>query len=398
MFKQYKIVIENQMQKIDYDVIVVGGGLVGSAFALDLATQNPKFNIAIVERAAPKELDLSKLDNRVYAISPNNIEYFKSLDVWPQSDSRIGIIKTMDISGETNGNIVFQDRDVYRDYLAKTIESHYLQHQLYTKLKDLLNVTFIYDNLEDIEVTDSSAKLSCINNSYTTSLIVGSDGANSFVREKSGIPVAKINYEQSGVIANFTCEKPHNNVAYQWFRGDNILAYLPLPDNQISIVWANPDSQNLLSLNEDKFCEQVALASNYKLGKLELITKPAAFPLRMYLLDQFYANRIALIGDAAHTIHPLAGQGVNLGFGDARELAKILSSIANYQLGDTSLLAKYNALRIPQVRQMQLICHSLHNLFGLDQPLVSKLRNTGLNLVNSLPLLKKYLISSASKY
>ena len=386
------------MQKIDYDVIVVGGGLVGSAFALDLAMRNSKLNIAILEKSKPKDLDLSKLDSRVYAISPNNIKYLKNLQSWPDNEDRIGIIKTMDVSGETNGNILLQDKTIYSDHLAKTIECNYLNFHLYTQLSQLLNITFIYDNLEDVEITDNYAKLSCTNNIYAASLIIGADGANSFVRAKSGIISGNINYEQSGVVANFKCEKPHNNIAYQWFRGDNILAYLPLPDKQMSIVWANPDSKNLLNMTEDKFCESVAQASGYKLGKLELITKPAAFPLRLYLLDKFYTERIVLIGDAAHTIHPLAGQGVNLGFGDARELAKILSDVENYQLGDSSLLAKYNALRIPEVRQMQLICHSLHNLFNLNQPLVSKLRNAGLNLVNSVPTLKKYLISSASQY
>jgi 2-polyprenylphenol 6-hydroxylase len=386
------------MQKIDFDVIVVGGGLVGSAFALDLATQNPKLNIAILEKSKPKDLDLSRLDNRIYAISPNNIKYLKNLQAWSENEDRVGIIKTMDVSGETGGNIILQDKVIYADCLAKTIESNYLQHQIYTKLTELLNITFIYDNLENIEVNDDYAKLFCTNSIYTTSLIIGSDGANSFVREKSGIPFGKISYEQSGVVANFKCEKPHNNVAYQWFRGDNILAYLPLPYNQISIVWANPDSKSLLNMTEAEFCESVARASGYKLGKLELVTEPAAFPLRLYLIDQFYTERIVLVGDAAHTVHPLAGQGVNLGFGDARELAKILTKVEDYQLGDTSLLAKYNAQRISEVRQMQLVCHSLHNLFNMNQPLISKLRNTGLNIVNSIPLLKKYLISSASQY
>lgn len=146
-------------------------------------------------------------------------------------------------------------------------------------------------------------------------------------------------------------------------------------------------------MSEDDFTNEVRLMGGGKLGKLKLITKPQNFPLRLYLLDKIYANKIALIGDAAHTIHPLAGQGVNLGFADAKALAHLLSECDPYQVGDTAILKHYNNLRISEIKRMQLLCHSLYRLFGFKNPLVKMIRNSGLNFVNLLSPLKKYLIN-----
>jgi len=141
----------------------------------------------------------------------------------------------------------------------------------------------------------------------------------------------------------------------------------------------------------------VAQASNYKLGKLTLLTKAAAFPLKMYLLDKVYANKIVLIGDAAHTIHPLAGQGVNLGFKDAKLLASVLGKCTSSQLGNSGVLAKYNAMRIINIRQMQLTCHNLRRLFKSENFLISKIRNHGLNFINASNFVKLKLANVAAR-
>lgn len=381
-----------------FDIIVVGGGLVGAAFVLDLARHNSKLEIALLEPKPVQTVDLSdKLDNRIYAVSPYNLDYLAKIDGLPD-ETRMGIIQKMDISGDTSGSLLFDAGLIKQFYLARTVEYGYLQDHLYKKLHDFVNVHFIYGYIENILVTEKDARIICGDTIYTTQLIVGSDGANGVVRKYAGVKVEAIIYEQCGVVANFACEFAHKNVAYQWFHQSNTLAYLPLPNNQISIVWSNPNYKDLLCLEDAVLCDRVAQAGKYKLGKLELVTPAAVFPLRLHLVNRLYSMRIALIGDAAHTVHPLAGQGVNMGFADARILAAILSKIVPYQLGDESLLASYNAKRLPAIRQMQLTCHSLHNLFNTNQLAISYLRNMGLNLVNNLPGIKKYLIRQAIKY
>jgi 2-octaprenylphenol hydroxylase len=387
---------EENMKNLD--VIVVGGGLVGAAFVLDMALQNPKLEIGLLEPKPVELPDLSNiLDNKIYAISPHNLEYLDSIGGFPHMN-RMGVIQKMDIFGDNKSNLLFDAKLANKFFLAKTVEYGYLQQHLYKKLEDLLNVHFIYGHVDSIITNEQSATINCGDIKYTTQLVVGSDGANSVVRKYAGIETKLIDYEQGGVVANFECELPHKNTAYQWFYQGNTLAYLPLPGNKISIVWSCQNYKELLNLDSMAFCERVAKAGDYKLGGLKLLAPAVSFPLRLYVLEKLYAKRIVLIGDAAHTIHPLAGQGVNLGFSDARFLASIIGKVPQYQLGDESLLAKYNAKRLPFIYQMQLICHALHNLFNTRQSAASGIRNLGLNLINSLPKIKKHLISEAIKY
>lgn len=382
----------------NFDIIVVGGGLVGATFVLDLATQNPKLEIALLEPKPVKVMDLTdRLDSKIYAISPHNLDYLAQIDGLPD-ERRMGIIQKMDISGDAKSNLLLDAKLAKQFCLAKTVEYSYLQQHLYEKLHDLINVHFVYGHIENIIINEKNAEIICGESRYSAQLIVGSDGANSVTRKYAGVEVETVIYEQGGVVANFACEFAHKNIAYQWFYPGNTLAYLPLPKNQISIVWSHHQHKKLISLEAEELSDMVAQAGDNKLGKLELLSPAAVFPLKLYLVKQLYSKRIVLIGDAAHTIHPLAGQGVNLGFADAAVLAVILASVAKYQLGDESLLAKYNAKRLPAIRQMQLTCHGLHNLFNTNQLVISYMRNIGLNLVNNLPLIKKYLINQAIKY
>ena len=191
---------------------------------------------------------------------------------------------------------------------------------------------------------------------------------------------------------------PHRGIAYQWFQPDGILALLPLPGNRVSMVWSvSPEqSARLLAMPHEELCAQVAAASQHTLGELQLITPPAAFPLRLLVLPQISAPRLALIGDAAHNMHPLAGQGVNTGFRDARQLAQILLERgAQNDCGDAQLLRRYERKRKEDIYTMQATTYGLKHLFNNDIPLLRALRNLGLNATNRITPLKKMLMQHA---
>ena len=378
-----------------FDVIIVGGGLVGYAFALDLARKNQKLNLALIELKEPLFDNKECLDSRVYAIAPDNIKYLQGLGV-EINELRHGKINVMDVSGDLNSNIILDKNTTQNQFLAKTFEYKILQQDLYKKICELDNITLIYDSVVGLESGINDIRIIGEKSMYVTNLIVGADGANSSIRRMSNIKFSLVDYKQSGVVANFSCEIPHKNVAYQWFKVEEILAYLPLAENNISIVLASDKKDQFLTMKDDDFADLISEFGHYKLGRLKLLTKPMAFPLKMYLLEKVYSDRVVLIGDAAHTIHPLAGQGVNLGFRDARSLAATLAKLEAYQLGEIGLLARYNASRQLRVKQMQLVCHGLHRLFASESEIVKNIRNTGLNIVNKLPIIKNIFSGAAS--
>jgi ubiquinone biosynthesis UbiH/UbiF/VisC/COQ6 family hydroxylase len=234
---------------------------------------------------------------------------------------------------------------------------------------------------------------------FSARLVVGADGLHSWVRQAAGIVAEPRSYGQQGVVANFDCELAHHGCARQWFRTDGgVLAWLPLPGRRMSIVWSAPDAQahELLALSHDAFTARVAEAGANVLGALRMITPPAAFPLQSLRLPTSIAHRMALVGDAAHGVHPLAGQGVNLGFGDAQALAGVLAERG--PVGDAGapiLLERFARRRAEPVLAMHTVTDGLVRMFGPRAPWLKTLRNVGLSAVDRLPIIKRALAQSA---
>jgi 2-octaprenyl-6-methoxyphenol hydroxylase len=229
-------------------------------------------------------------------------------------------------------------------------------------------------------------------------LLVGADGAASRIREWAGLGSTLTPYGQSGVVANFECERPHRGTAFQWFFDRDILAWLPLGGkngNQMSMVWSTPTAQadELVALDADELAERVWAAGHDRLGALRLLTPAAAFPLRLNRVESVVAPGVALIGDAAHGVHPLSGQGVNLGFGDAEALVDVLARHRKSHCGHLAVLQRYARARAEPVQRMQALTHGLHHLFASEQ--AGWLRNTGMAWLNRLPPLKAALVREA---
>ena len=380
-----------------FDLIIVGGGLAGASLAL--ALRDTRLRIALVENIPPHLPD--GWDSRIYAISPANVSFLESIGAWRHLDaSRMAPIRAMQIHGDGAGRLDFSAFETGVSELGWILESSQMACEFWESAKRQGNLTlFCPARPDSLEFRQDAAVLRLSDGTTLSArLLVGADGRDSWVRRTAGLAEVNTPYGEKGLVANFATEKSHNNTAFQWFRNDGVLAYLPLPGNRISIVWSTPDehADELCSLPSELLCERVAEAGSRVLGKLELLTAPAAFSLRLMRVPQTVAPRLALVGDAAHGIHPLSGHGINLGFQDAMTLAGQLTATQPWHdIGQERFLQRYQRARREETVLMQTTTDSLRRLFKESSPGLRPLRNLGLDLANGLPLIKNALVRYA---
>ena len=388
------------MAQNDFDVLVVGGGLVGAACAL--ALQDSGLTIALVEAAPPPVAPQGDgWDSRIYAISPGNAAFLARLGAWDGLDhARVTTIEAMRVQGDAaNAVLEFNAYEAAVPALGYLLESHLLQAALWQRLQQAAQVT-LYSGIrsERLDWHDDHVQLTMQDGrTLSARLVIGADGGQSWTRAQAGLSVSSSDYRQLGVVSNFATEKPHHGVAYQWFREHGALAWLPLPGQRMSMVWSPvAHAQELLALSPEVLAAEVALAGGHALGELQLITPAAAFPLRLQNAECMIASRLALAGDAAHLVHPLAGQGVNLGFHDAACLAEVLAARgAQADAGAYSLLRRYERARKADIMAMQVVTDGLHALFASELPGVAGLRNWGMRFTNRQQWLKRRLMAHA---
>lgn len=384
---------------MDFDVVIVGAGLVGASFAM--ALRGAGLKLALVEARAPAAV-ADDWDSRVYAISPGSVAFLQSMGVWKRLDSdRIGAAREMRIYGDAaNAQLCFSAYEAGVAELAAIVESRRLQSVLWQGLEYQHDLELICpERCTALQLRDDAAELSLAGGrTLQARLVVAADGTHSWARQAAGIAADTKAYGQMGVVANFGCARPHRDTAFQWFRGDGILAYLPLPGQRMSMVWSTSDAHaaELLELPAEALCARVAEAGKAALGELSLLSPALQFPLVWLRAARLAAPRIALIGDAGHVVHPLAGQGVNLGFGDARDLAKVLMQREQFRdPGEIRLLRRYERARAEDILAFACVTDGLQRLFAAPGGVVAKLRNAGLNLTNELAVVKNLLIRRA---
>jgi len=371
-----------------HDLIVVGGGPVGAS----LARAARGLSVALVAQQPPAPAE--GLDARVYALSPGNVAFLRELGAWqalPQH--RLAPVHSMRVHGE-DAALEFDAYEAGVPELAWIVEDALLQDALWRGLE-----SHVVAQCASLRIEEERAVLGLRDGTaLSAKLVVGADGARSFVREQAGIALAERDYGQSAVVANFRCGKPQAGVAWQWFAGGAVLALLPLPHGHVSMVWSvsTAHSERILALEDEALCREVEEASHRALGELQLVTPARSYPLRRLSAARLVAPRVALAGDAGHVIHPLAGQGLNLGLQDVRTLADVINSREPFRdPGELRLLRRYERRRAEPILAMDTMVDSLFRLFAADTRPAARLRESALNLTDRLPVLKNMLMRHA---
>ena len=382
------------------DVLIVGAGLAGASLACALRDSGMK--IVVIESHPPRARTQT-WDERVYALSPASQKFLDQLGLWDGlALDRIEAVSAMRIFGDDGASrLEFSAYQCAVDRLASIVEAGVVHRALWNALEDSREITLLCPAAARDMSWGSHGCEVVLNNGATVKakLVVAADGMHSKVRAAAGIKARITPAGQSAVVANFTGSLPHRGIACQWFREDGVLAWLPLPGQAFSMVWSANENlaQEMMQCEAGALCERVFKAGGGLHGELNLIGGPAAFPLAWLSVPHRVRERLALIGDAAHVVHPLAGQGINLGLGDARELASQLRSAATHGAdpGELLYLRKFERARAEAILAMRLATKSLKGLFESHGMAIARFRNLGLNLTDRTVVIKNMLAQHA---
>ncbi len=389
------------------DVAVVGGGMAGAAAALSLARLGLK--CCLLDRRPPASWTPEQpLDLRVVGLAPSSVALLDELGVWPAIRAgRSGIYRKMHVWDEATGaSIDFDAASRGEAELGRIVENRLVQSALWQAL-DAAGVRRLCPaSVEALEPREDrislrlSQPLDEFGDRVSARLVVAADGSDSPLREMAGIGVRRRDYGQIAVVAHVGTERPHADTAWQRFLAAGPVALLPLQDGRSSVVWSLPadEARRVLALSDGDFMDALGVATDFRLGRILATTERAGFPLRLQLARSYLAERMVLLGDAAHTVHPLAGQGVNLGLRDVVELRRCLAQGLDAGLSpDTpQLLARYARRRESANTLDALGFDGLARVYGWQSPPARWLRAAGIGLVDRFGPLKRRLLDHAS--
>ena len=383
------------------DLIIVGGGMVGLMLAV--ALRHTGLHIVVIERAEYQPMMSMGLDCRVSAIVQGNVNILKSVGVWQYLQDKAGLMTSMRIwDGQEQGGIRYEAAEIGEDKLGVLVENATLIQALQDTLKESENVELLCPESvasvlwkrDGVEVALESGQI------FSTPLIVGADGGRSWLREQAGIDVFSRDYAQKGIVATVKPKFSHQNTAIQRFLDTGPLALLPMQGDMCSIVWSasNERADELLALSDTDFLQELNLEVGGVFGGIVEVGKRAAFPLQAQLARHIVRPRLALIGDAAHSIHPLAGLGVNLGLRDAMVLAQETVDARKFDedWGDMDVLTRYMKQRMPDVLMTMASMEALHRTFKVQLPMWIKLRGLGMKALGNAGIVKQLLMKNAT--
>ncbi|HBO37898.1 MAG TPA: FAD-dependent 2-octaprenylphenol hydroxylase [Pasteurellaceae bacterium] len=383
-----------------YDLIIIGGGMVGLALAASL--RNSTLQIAIIE-GFPSQTPPEQITQRVSALNLASQTLLTKLGVW-QELIKLRATPYAEIQvweKDSFAKIEFNSKSLGLPHLGYIIENHLIQRALWQEVQKQKNAEILTALPQRIDIGESNAIVSLDDNQFISAkLVVGADGANSWVRKQTDIPLIFHDYGQHALVCNVETIEPHRNIARQIFTADSILAFLPLHQtNLCSIVWSLPpeQAQSLLQCDETEFNKTLTAAFAHQLGSCKAVSVRKTLPLTARYARNFGQPRIALIGDAAHTIHPMAGLGVNLGFQDAVCLAQEIEKKQNafLDIGQYHSLRSYERHRKTEAIKMLAAMQGLKDLFSGDNSLKKLIRGIGLNAIDQMGIVKDQFIKQA---
>lgn len=387
-----------------YDVIIVGGGMVGASLACGLAEEAENIRIAVIDANEPNfDWDKGSYDMRVSAITRASQVIFKNIGAWDKIVAqRVSPYHDMFVwDAGSKGELHFDSADMGEADLGHIIENRIIVKALHQRIAELPQISFYCPaQLEKIEFNQDKTCLTLEDKTeLTANLVVGADGTRSWVRQQADIAVKGWDFDQAALVTTVKTEKYHDDTAWQRFLKTGPLAFLPLTEGYSSIVWStSPDeAKRLTEIPESEFALELEQAFESKLGKIESVAGRAVFPLRLFETLNYVKPRLALVGDAAHTIHPLAGQGVNLGLADVSSLISVIVDALNEKkdIGDMKVLRRYERWRRADNRSMLVAMDGLKRLFGSELAFVKDLRSLGLDLTNNITPLKNIIMQQA---
>lgn len=384
----------------DADVVIVGAGLVGLTAAIVMAEQGQ--SVILVDASKKRKVNKTKAwDARIYALTPATEAWLQTIDVWPLVDgARVNDVREMHLWNQENDSpLELSADDANIPKLACIIENENLLSALWQKIDTLNAVVVTESPCESLAYGESTIELRLKNGAkIIAKLLAAADGSNSFVRRQLDIATKVKSFNQTALVANFLAEKNHDNVARQWFSSHNTLALLPLPNKHVSMVWSVSTSlaEELLNLTVQELSDRVQMGSGNVFGTLKPVSATQSFELKQVTATALVTERVVLLGDAAHQVHPMAGQGANLGFRDVMALQQLISKAHGLQdIGDKAFLRQYERQRKTDVVGMNTLTSGLDYLFSREQVGVKKLTGWGMTQLNKQTLAKKLLIKQA---
>lgn len=392
------------LKKNNFDIIIVGAGMVGATLACGLAEEAEQLRIAVIDaNTADFNWDKNSYDMRVSAITRASQTLFKKVGAWEHIvEQRVSPYQDMHVWDEgSKGKLNFDSADMGEADLGHIIENRVIVKALHQRISELSNIElFNATKITAVDFKDEFVLLSLKDNTqFSTKLIVAADGSRSWLRQQADIAVKGWDFDQSALVTTVKTEKHHQHTAWQRFLHTGPLAFLPLTEGYSSIVWSTSpaETKRLMEISKDDFSLELEQAFESKLGKIEGVAERAAFPLRLFETLNYIKPRLALVGDAAHTLHPLAGQGVNLGLADVTSLIEVIADALNDKkdIGDFNVLRRYERWRRAENRSMLMAMDGLKRLFGSDLPMLKNMRDFGMNLTDNLTLIKNLIMQHA---
>jgi len=388
------------MPELNCEVLVAGGGLIGATAALALSRRG--LNVVLVDRGEPPVTrGALGFDIRTVALNPASVELLTELDVWRAfAPSPFSSVYVCEERGTRH--IEFLASEVDRNELGWIIEVSPSVAALWSALKRQSNLTIVAGSIENVDAKSDAVRLRAGDTELTTQLLIAADGANSSIRSKLGVDTGRFETGQSAIATIVETEHDHGGMAWQCFLRDGPLALLPLPSRDgrffSSVVWSQSDAtaQQLMSLDDTAFIARISQSIDSRYGTIRAVDKRFSFPLEQLVASSFQpAPRVLLVGDAARVLHPLAGQGVNLGFEDLHEVLRVAGNVPSKDLGDDELWRGFARRRRLRADVMVRAMDAFAMAYRISDPGLNWLRNVAVDLLNAAPPLKRQLIREA---